>query len=146
MHTILPYGRYVPSDGDTGSNDWFDDLEHDIALDDAHTHDGVTSSKLTSTSITAVTHTISTTTDVSDITVGWVLQSSGEYKRRIAMATFFSSLKFAEVKVEIQKFTATSGGVDLYDVIYPTIEQVGESTFDLYVNDLSTAFRAIYTS
>lgn len=142
----LTYGRQLPQDGDTGSSDFWDNLEFNIQRDDAHDHDGTDSARLTATSITAVTHTISTTTHGSDVTLGWVLQSSGEYKRRIAISSFFSSLLFAEVHVQIQKFTSTSGGVDLYDVIYPTIEQVGASTYDLYVNDISTAFRAIYSS
>ena len=50
MSTTLTNGRILPQSGDKG-NIWFPALENNIALDDAHVHDGITSNLLSPTAI-----------------------------------------------------------------------------------------------
>jgi len=50
MSTTLTYTRVKPADGDDSAN-WFDAIESNIEIDDAHNHDGVTSAKLSGISV-----------------------------------------------------------------------------------------------
>ena len=53
MSRTLSNGYILPEDGDFGLT-WFDDLESNIQRVNDHNHDGVTGSRLPSTSITSV--------------------------------------------------------------------------------------------
>lgn len=53
MSTTLPFGRIKPATGEKG-NIWFPALENNLEKDDAHSHDGVTSTKLPPSSISKV--------------------------------------------------------------------------------------------
>lgn len=150
MSTTLTYGFKLPQDGDTGGNDFWDDLEFDITQLNSHSHNGTDSARLTATSVTAVQHAINNTV-TANLTTGWVLQADGGYKRTIAIASFFSTLKFDEVSISWRVFTGTSAGENLYDIIHPTIEKIGISTYNVTLNtDVTTLttpyFMVVYTS
>ena len=68
----LSYGYLKPESGDKG-NVFFPALEDDIQQLNDHTHDGITSAKLTSQSIIGVSDTI--------LAAGWVLVSGGTYRQ-----------------------------------------------------------------
>lgn len=143
MSTTLSYGFKLPQDGDTGGNDFWDDLEHDIQQLNDHDHDGTDSALLTTASVNAVQQSVDTTTHGADTTQGWVLQASGEYKRTITISN--SAIQFNKTHIQFLKFTGTSGSESLYDQIFPTIEKTAISTFNAYVNDISTAFVVVYS-
>lgn len=135
MPTTTTYGYKKPIVGENGSasgDGWAASLNFNTDRLDAHDHDGVDSAKLTAASITAVAQNLDNTVHGSDVTLGWVLQATGEYKRRVSMLP--SSLTFDTYTVSARKFTSNSGGEDLWDVILPTLEKTAIGTFDIYVN------------
>lgn len=136
MSTTLSYGFVRPATGDTGLTFW-SQLENDITQLNNHSHNGSDSALLTTASVQAVTQAIDTTTN-ADPTLGWAVQSSGEYKRTITITN--TAITFVNCHIQVLKYTSTSGGVDLYDYIYATIERTGANSFNVYVNDISTAF------
>lgn len=150
MSTTLSYGFKLPQDGDTGANDFWDDLESDITQLNNHTHNGSDSAKLTSTSITSVSHAVDNTVTAL-LTTGWVLQTDGGYKRTINIASFFSTIKFDEVSISWRVFTSVFSGENGYDIFFPTIEKIGVSTYNVTLNiDVTTLsspyFLVVYSS
>ena len=125
--TTLTYGRKVPSDGDKGST-FFDDLEANIALDDAHTHNGTNSAVLESKYITKGTSTI--------LAASWgaVAGQAGTYKQTVTLPSGFTMGSF------VMSFYDKSTGHQFS----PTVEKVSSSTYDIYVNDNTLAVKAVY--
>ncbi len=141
MPTTTTYGYKKPIVGENGSasgDGWAASINFNTDRLDAHDHDGTDSVRLTSQSITALAQNIDNTIDASDTTLGWVLQATGEYKRTISMLP--SALTFDTYVISARKYTSTSGGEDLWDVIHPTLEKTAVGTFDITVNfDMTSA-------
>lgn len=123
MATTLTYGLKRPADGDLGSV-WFDALEDNITQLDAHTHDGTTSARLTSKSVTKVTAAIAS---------GSWSASGALYKQTITMP---AGMNYDDFGLEFRE------GND--HVIYPTVEKVTATTYDVYVNDNTLDLTVLY--
>lgn len=138
MPTTTTYGYKVPAVGENGSatgTGWAASLTYDINRLDAHRHDGNDSVVLSATAMNGVAQDIDNTIDASDVTLGWVLQSDGQYKRRITMSP--ASLTFDTHPFSVTKFTSNSGGEDLWDVVNLTVEKFAIGTYDLYIDRVS---------
>lgn len=136
--TTTTYGYKLPSTGDSGANSgdgWAANINFNTQRLDAHSHNGTDSVILTAAASTGVAQNIDNTIHATDITLGWVLQADGQYKRRISMLP--SSLKFDTHPASVRKYTSTSGGEDLWDVIHPTIEKFAIGTLDIYIDRVS---------
>jgi hypothetical protein len=127
MSTTLSYGFKKPQDGDRGST-FFDDLEADIQQLNDHTHNGTNSSLLSIQAITVTTQAISS--------ASWAAQGGGTYKQTVTLP---GTLTYDAIGME---FRITSSK----HVIYPTIEKVSSTTYDIYTNDNSIGVTAIYTT
>jgi len=113
----LTYGRKKPDTGDPGST-FFPALEDNIDLNDAHSHDGVDSVKLTSYNITA-----GTITGISG--ADWVAQGGGRYRATVNLPAGFNwDTAFIQCR-------DTGNG----SIINPTIEKVSTTQMYIYVND-----------
>ena len=130
MSTTLTYGRKKPSDGDKGSS-WFDDLENNIDIDDAHSHDGVTSTAIPAQNIGKGTSAIAN--------ASWVAVSGqqGTYSQTISLPSGVTMLNM------IPKFQINNGA-DLGDLIHPTIRQISVTSYEIFINDNSLDVLATY--
>jgi len=130
MSTTLTYGRRKPTDGDKGST-WFDDLENNIDLNDAHTHDGVTSAPIPSQNIAKNTSAIAN--------ASWLPVSGqqGTYSQTISMP---SGVTMANAVFKFQ----INNGANLGDVIYPTVQQISGTSYEIFINDNSLDVLATY--
>lgn len=136
--TTTTYGYKKPATGDNGANSgdgWAANVNFNTDRLDAHSHNGTDSVILTSASSTGVAQDINNTIHATDVTLGWVLQADGQYKRRISMLP--SSLKFDTHVPSVRKYTSASGGEDLWDLVHPTIEKFAIGTFDIYIDRVS---------
>ena len=131
MSTTLPFGRKLPTDGDRGSS-WFDDLETNIALNDAHTHDGVTSPLLPSKNISKPTTTL--------LAASWsaVAGENGTYKQTV------STPSGVTVAAMIVKFAVNSAGGEFGNQLFLTVRRVTDLTYDVFINDNSLEVLATY--
>jgi len=127
MSTTLTYGRKVPADGDKGTS-FFDDLEDNIAVDDAHTHDGTNSSTLSTSSITNATTSI--------LSAAWVAVAgkTGLYSQNVTMPTGLTLGKRGVLFID-----ASTGHFYLLSV-----EQVSTTEYTVYINDNTISLTAIY--
>lgn len=128
MAVTLSFGFVQPETGDKGSV-WFPALEDNINQTNNHTHDGVTSSKLSANAIEAVTQDL--------VSAGWALVSTGTYKQTVTMP---GSFQFED---QAMRFLINSGP-DIGAQFYPSIVKVSSNTFDLFINDNSVDVRIIY--
>jgi hypothetical protein len=127
MTSTLTYGRTLPATNDLG-NVWFPALEANIALDDAHDHDGTDSSKLPTTSLTKSTTSI--------LAAAWVDQGGGTYRQEVTLPSGFT---FATTTISVR----LAGASD--DIIYPTItEGSAANKYYIYINDNTLALTALY--
>lgn len=122
----LTYGYLKPETGDKGSV-WFPALEADIQQLNDHTHNGVNSSLIQSSSIIAVTQNI--------LAANWVATTGGTYRQLVIMT---GGLQYDNFMVNVR---LTSTG----HIIYPTIEKVSAATFYIYTNDNSLDYTLVYT-
>lgn len=122
----LTYGYLKPETGDKGSV-WFPALEADIQQLNDHTHNGVNSSLIQSSSIIAVTQDI--------LSANWVATTGGTYRQLVIMT---GGLQYDNFMVNVR---LTSTG----HIIYPTIEKVSAATFYIYTNDNSLDYTLVYT-
>jgi hypothetical protein len=97
-------------------------MEANIRQLDAHSHDGVDSPRLA-----VVTQAISS--------AAWSATSGGTYKQTVLIP---NSMQFNAVSIEIRLSTG--------HVIYPTIEKVSATQYDIYINDNSLNLTAVYSS
>lgn len=121
----LSYGFLLPETGDRGTT-FFPALEDNIQQLNDHNHDGSNSAKLTSSSVTAATTTIASGS--------WVHQGGGTYKQTVTMP---AGMLYDDYGI-IMKISTTG------HIIYPTIEKVTASTYDVYINDNSLTLKAFY--
>lgn len=123
----LTYGFKKPQTGDKGDV-FFSALEDDIQQLNDHTHNGVNSAKITSSSVTATTSTI--------VAAGWVHQGNGTYRQTVTMP---GSLQYNDYFVQVKNTTTGHQ-------YFPTIEKVTATTFYVYVNDNTLNLTLYYTS
>lgn len=135
MPTTTTYGYSIPIVGENGAatgTGWAASLTNNWNRMSDHRHDGVDSKILTAAASTGVAQNIDNTIHATDVTLGWVLQADGQYKRRIAMSP--ASLTFDTHPPSFRKYTSNSGGEDLWDIIHPTIEKFAIATYDIYMD------------
>ena len=131
MSTTLTFGRKLPTDGDRGST-WFDDLETNIALNDAHTHDGVTSASLATKDLTKATQTL--------LSASWAAVSGeqGTYSQTVSLP---SGVTLANM---MPKFQVNTAGAELGDILDLRVEQVTSVSYEIFINDNSLEVLATY--
>lgn len=127
MADTLTYGRVRPETGDTGDI-WFEALEDNIDLDDAHDHDGTDSALLPPSSFAKFTSTIAA--------ADWSDDGGGNYSKVVTVpagisgAATYNDIKYYEIICQIGTAGSTFG-----DRIYPVIERESSTTFTVRVND-----------
>lgn len=126
MSTTTAKGYRKPTTGDRG---WYTDLEFNIDRIDAHSHNGVDSAALPSTSITKITQDV--------LAASWSSLGEGNYKQTLTLPTNFT---FNDMQV---RFYVNGGTMDGQEVIL-SVKKVSASTFDVYVNDNTLALKAVY--
>lgn len=128
MATTLSFGFIKPQTGDKGST-WFPALEANIQQLNDHTHDGVTSSKLTANSVESLEQVVTN--------AGWSLVTTGTYRQLISLP---GSLQFDQQMIRFILNTAPYIGHE----IYPSIERVTANSYYIYINDNSLGLRILY--
>ena len=120
----LSYGFKLPESGDKGPV-VFPALESNITNLNNHTHDGSNSAKISSAGVTPASSTIASG--------DWNLVGNGIYKDTITLPAAFS--------YDTTVFTCKlpSG-----HIVYPTIEKVSATTYDIYTNDNSIGMTVLY--
>ena len=124
----LTYGLKKPETGDKGTT-FFPALEDNITQLDAHTHDGVTSPKLPSSSVNAVSQTVASGTFAD--------QGNGVYRSLVTMPALLN------FDTSIINFEINSGS-DIGARFHPTVVRVTDTTFYVYMNSGSTDIKVIY--
>ncbi len=115
MPTELTYGHKKPIDGESGSI-FCPALENNIDLDDAHSHDGVTSEKIVGSNITKST---------AQATSGsWAADGNG-WIQTVSLPSGYS-YDTTNIVAKVSD-----------DIIYPTIRKVSDTSFSVKVNDNS---------
>lgn len=131
---LTTYGYKIPKTPDTGQT-WFSNLEFDIQRLNDHSHNGVDSTLLATNAVTVTTQAIASASWGSDL-------GGGTYKQSITLPSVGATpaqLLFNAIGIEI-RVTSTK------EVVYPKIIRTGASTYDIYTNDNTQAFTALYTS
>jgi len=123
---ILSFGFKKPQSGDRGSI-WFPALEFDIQRLNDHTHDGINSNKIPSSSVTVISQIIP---------VSWTLNGTANYDQTVTMPSGFT---FDEYLVSFRK---TSTG----EVLYLSCSKVSSNTYKISTFDPTLDVTAIYTS
>ena len=123
MSEILPNGFKVPSNGDV--NFW-QDLEDNARRSDAHTHDGINSSKLSASSIAKGT-------GVAPVT-SWTEVSTDNYLQNVIMPPGFL---FDETAISLRD--GVTG-----DPINLTIGKISNTEFSLSTCDNSISVSILY--
>lgn len=119
----LTYGHKKPEDGDIG---FWDELAANIVIDDAHTHDGVTSAPLIPTSVGVVTQAISN--------AGWGSVSAGIYSQLVTMT---SPNTYDNVSISFRDGTTK-------EILYLRCVRASSNTYTLYSNDNTLTVSAVY--
>ena len=130
MSTTLTYGRILPATGDAGST-WFPALETNIALDDAHDHDGTDSARLTSIAFTKFSSSV--------VSADWASAGGGNYTVTVTVPAGISSASSPHNDVsyyDLVFIVATAAtGLAVGDRIYPTVSRTSATQFVITVND-----------
>lgn len=121
----LTYGLKRPQNGDVGGT-VFPAMQDNITQLDAHSHDGVTSPKLTAASSTAVTASV--------LSAAWVATSDGNYRQAVTLP---AALSYDTTQIAMKV---------LNNQVFAKIEKISASQFYVYTNDNATAFTAVYTT
>jgi hypothetical protein len=126
--TLQTYGRSIPT---TGDRDFWTQLEDNITLDDAHSHDGVDSAQLSPKNFSKSTASI--------LAAAWAAVSgqSGTYSQTVTVPTGYA------VNSMQVKFYITSGGQAGYEV-FPTVRKASATTYELFTNDNTLGYTAVY--
>lgn len=121
----LSYGYKQPETGDKGSI-WFPALEFDINRLNLHSHNGLDSVKLSSSSVVATVQIVSA--------AGWVSQGGGTYKQTVTCPAGITVDDY-----EIATWDNVAG-----NKLYLTIAKVTANTFDVSINDNTVNLRVKY--
>lgn len=124
----LSYGIKKPQTGDYGTTFW-PAMEANFQQQNDHTHNGVDSAILSSTSINP--------TSASILAASWVLVSAGTYRQ---LVTTPPSITFDSYGMA---FRITNGS-DIGYEIHPTILKVSATTYYVYVNDNTINLTVLY--
>ncbi len=127
---VLSFGYQQPVNGDKGSI-FYPALAANIAQCNNHTHDGVTTSKLTAQSITGITATI--------LTANWVAApiGGGLYRQ---LVTVPANTTYDAYGIIAQIASGGNSGMR----VFPSLEKVSSTTFYIYSNDNSADWTLIY--
>lgn len=120
-----PYGLKKPQSGDKGQA-VFDALEFDIDHLDAHTHNGVDSAKINTSSLTKITTPI--------LAAGWTDENEGVYSQLVAIT---GGMQFDTTTISFRD-TDTGAGTYLHYV------KVTDTSFRVYCNDPSKNITIVY--
>jgi hypothetical protein len=123
----LTYGLKLPETGDKGST-WFPALEDNITQLDGHTHNGVNSGKVSSSSIQKLFQSI--------LAANWVAVGDGTGRYRQAI-TLVGSVPFDGTDILLQDASGNK--------YYLEIEKINASSYYVYTNDNTLALTAYYT-
>ena len=128
----LTFGYKLPEDGDKGSV-FFPALAFDIQRLNDHDHDGSNSTKLTAQSVGALIDS------TSIVAAAWVAVAGqpGTFKQTVIMppnTDFDSYGLYFQVK----------NGVNIGQIISPSIVKVAAATYDIFTNDNSLNLRVLY--
>ena len=115
MASTLTYGYILPDTGDLGST-WFPALENNIQLTNDHTHNGVNSSKLTSSAIEAEHSTV--------VSGSFVDQGNGYWR---ALYTLPVTVDYDDVQL-VCRDPATG------DTVHLRVEKIDNDTAYIYTN------------
>ena len=124
MATTLSYGYIQPQNGDKGSV-WFPALNDNIQQLNDHTHDGVTSALLPSTSLTSGS--------VSIPAASWVLDVTGRYKQDVTVPAGYNMDDYAII------FKLSTG-----EIIVPSITRLSATTFRIFGPDNTLTYTAVF--
>ncbi len=127
MATTLSYGYVKPQTGDKGSV-FFPALEDNIDRLNDHNHNGTNSTRLSATSIDAVSQNISS--------ASWASQGGGMYRQTVTMS---AGVTFDTHAIQ---FRNSSTG----EIMYLQAVKVTSTTYYVYINDNTIDLKAVYTS
>lgn len=122
---VLSFGYKLPETGDFGDV-WFVAIEDNITRLNAHTHDGTNSSKITSSSISAVTQTV----------------VSGSFG---LVGTKFEATVTAVGITNIDEYAIHVKDPTTKDPIYLEVEKVSTTQYKLFTNTVQD-FEVYYLS
>ena len=125
MAVVLSFGYIKNQSGDKGSVFW-PDLEFNIQRINDHSHNGVNSTRLDSTSIDPITQTVPNT--------GWASLGDGNFKQTITVLAGVNLYK----KVPIIFDALTTKLLNL------SCHITSASTYDVWTNDSSLSLKVIY--
>lgn len=125
----LTYGLKRPDSGDKGDV-FFPALEENITQLDAHTHDGVTSPKIPSSSVEAVSQNVAA--------ASWSDQGGDIYR---ALVTMPGSLQFDTSTLSFE----INSGSDVGSRFFPSVTRVSANSFYVFINDDSLDIKVIYS-
>lgn len=125
----LTFGRKLPQDGDKG-NLFFDALEANIQRDDSHTHDGLNSPKIPSSSSESVEQALA---------ASWTDAGGGTFTQNVTMPT---GLLFDKCSISFR----VASGADTGCVFYPSVKRLTLNTYQISVNDTTFAIKAVYST
>lgn len=126
MADTLSNGYKRPNTGERG---FWQILEDNITQLNSHDHDGTDSEKISPKNLLKSTATLASGS--------WVSQGGGTYKQTVTVPTGYT------VDTMQVKFYVGSGTQTGYEVM-PTIRKVTATTFDVFTNDNSVDYVAIY--
>ncbi len=131
METTV-YGYRVPEAGDKakGASGWYQAMEFNWERISDHNHDGANSALLDFSNYTPFSDTI----EAAD----WVVSGLG-YKQTVTVPAGVSDINLYNVKFI---FTAPAGRVG--EIAYLNYDRLTATTYDVYCNDNTAAFTAIY--
>lgn len=127
---LLPYGYYALIAGEESSTEWMPHDSFNIVRLASHSHDGIDSALLTSTSFTKVSQFL--------LSTAWVVSGAG-YRQLVTMPVGFHYLTSI-----IRYFVDKAGDPFDDSEFYPTTQWVTASQFWIYVNDNTIGVEVIY--
>lgn len=130
--TPSTYGYRIPDTGDLakGANGWFASIVYNFERLDDHNHDGNNSALLSLASFTSYSATL--------LAADWVVSGSG-YKQTVTAPSGLTEFNNYNAKFV---FTAPAGKVG--EIAYLTYDRITATTIDVYCNDITAAFTAIF--
>lgn len=124
----LTYGYKKPETGDKGSI-FFPALEYNIQQLNDHTHNGINSSKLNTSSSVVMTSTI--------LAANWIDSGAGYWYQIITMP---AGILYDEVIISFKNSASP------YDLYYLKCVKVSANSFSVSINDPSISLLAVYSS
>lgn len=128
MPTTTPYGYKKPITGERG---YFTSLEHNIDRADAHSHNGIDSPLLASSSIGKPTATLASGSWAA------VAGKAGLYYQDATLPAGYT------MESVVTKFIVSGGGED-GDEVLPTVEKLTSTTYRVYLNENTTSLKVVY--